>query len=168
MYFCNLFYSILYSITDSFLLLGTSQAFQETCGGEYCSLLEWMFWSDSKNWELICSVYTLLFTQKLLYSILNSYYQYYIEIELLLCIVVYSLLHFEKIHIIHKVILIVLLSLRKIFRWVSVGNLFQRRSVSSIPSAPWLSRTSHGLSTSCPGFLIFAFRKGFLCKLNSL
>ena len=34
-----------------------------------------------------------------------------------------------------QVILIVLLRLRKIFRWVSVRNLFQRRSVSSLPSA---------------------------------
>ena len=33
--FCNLFYSILYSIADSCLLRGTSRAFQETCGGEY-------------------------------------------------------------------------------------------------------------------------------------
>ena len=34
-----------------------------------------------------------------------------------------------------QVILIVLLKLRKIFRWVSVRNFFQRRSVSSVPSA---------------------------------
>ena len=155
--FCNLFYSILYSIADSCLLLGTSWAFQETCGGEYmvsfkieCSgaILK------IENWSVVYTRYysLLLFTQNLLYSISNSYYQYYIEIELLLCIVVYSLLHFEKIHIIQKVNLIVLLRLRKIFRWVSVQNLYQRCSVSCIPGASWLSRTSHGLSISCPGF----------------
>ena len=107
-----------------------------------------------ENWSVVYTRYysLLLFTQNLLYSISNSYYQYYIEIELLLCIVVYSLLHFEKIHVIHKVILIVLLRLRKIFRSVSVRNLFQRRSVLSIPSASWLSRTNHGLSTLCQGF----------------